>query len=207
MVVSHLQFADDTVLFCNNDKEEMMNIKRILRCFQLMSGLKINFSKSSLSGIKIPRQEVVTLAQIMGCKVENFPIKYLGLPLGANPNRISTWEPVIERMERRLSIWRGRQNLTGGKLTLINSSLANLPIYFMSLFRMPLAVAKRIEKIQRQFFWGDTVEKKRLHLIKWEMIAKKKEYGGLGIKNLMVQNLALLAKWWWRFNQEGESLW
>lgn len=90
MVVSHLQFADDTILFCNNNREEVANIKRILRCFQLMSGLKINFSKSSLCGVKIPSPDVEALAQILGCKVECLPIKYLGLPLEANPNRVKT---------------------------------------------------------------------------------------------------------------------
>lgn len=53
VIPSHLQFADDTILFCNNDRVELANIKRILRCFQLMSGLKINFSKSSVCGVKI----------------------------------------------------------------------------------------------------------------------------------------------------------
>lgn len=92
--ISHLQFADDTILFYNNDPEEMANIKRILRCFQLMSGLKINFSKSSLCGVNVPSEEAVSVARIMGCKLEKLPIKYLGLPLGANPGRIKTWQPT-----------------------------------------------------------------------------------------------------------------
>lgn len=98
VILSHLQFADDTILFYNNDRVEMANIKRILRCFQLMSGLKINFSKSSLCGVKICHQDVHDLAQVMGCKVETLPIKYLGLPLGGNPKRIKTWEPVLDGM-------------------------------------------------------------------------------------------------------------
>ena len=45
-VLTHLQFVDDTMVFCAADKEELLNIKRILRCFELVSGLKINFFKS-----------------------------------------------------------------------------------------------------------------------------------------------------------------
>lgn len=115
VTVTHLQFADDTIIFCNNDVEEMANIKRILRCFQLMSGLKINFSKSSLCGVKVLNQDVEVLAQVMGCKIESLPIKYLGLPLGANPRRIKTWEPVIDSFERALSIWRRRCISSGGQ--------------------------------------------------------------------------------------------
>ncbi|XP_058203083.1 uncharacterized protein LOC131317560 [Rhododendron vialii] len=150
--ISHLQLEDDTILFCNNDPEEMANIKRILRCFQLMSGLKINFSKSSLCGVNIPLQATYSLAQIMGCKVEQLPIKYLGLSLGANPGRIKTWDSVIERTEKLLNIWRSRCISTGGRLTLMNSNTANIPIYFMSLFKMPATVARKLEKLQRQFF-------------------------------------------------------
>lgn len=44
-------------------------------------------------------------------------------------------------------------------------------------------------------------------MVKWEVIAKRKENGGLGVKNLKIQNLALLAKWWWRFSNDKDSLW
>lgn len=90
LVLYHLQFVNDKILFCNNDKDEMCNIKRILRIFQLVSCLKINFSKSSLCGINVGHQDVISLAQVMGCKVETLQIKYLGLPLGANPRNIKT---------------------------------------------------------------------------------------------------------------------
>ncbi|KAI8543503.1 hypothetical protein RHMOL_Rhmol08G0223300 [Rhododendron molle] len=172
-----------------------------------MSGLKINFSKSSLCGVNVPHQDVISLAQIMGCKTEALPIKYLGLPLGANPRRIKTWDPILEKMEKRLNVWRRRINSSGGRLTLINSSFSHLPTYFMSIFKMPLAVANAMEKLQRQFFWGDTADKKKLHLVKWETIAKKKEFGGLGVRRMMQQNLALLSRWWWRFNKDKNSLW
>ncbi|XP_028114475.1 uncharacterized protein LOC114312452 [Camellia sinensis] len=48
--ISHLQFADDTIIFCKGAKEEVLNIKRVLRCFEVMSGLKINFHKSFVYG-------------------------------------------------------------------------------------------------------------------------------------------------------------
>ncbi|XP_058181191.1 uncharacterized protein LOC131299625 [Rhododendron vialii] len=171
------------------------------------TGLRINFSKSSLCGVNVPFEAITSLACTMGCKVENLPIKYLGLPLGANPGRIKTWDPVFERTEKVLSVWRTHCISTGGRITLINSNIANVPIYFMSLFKMPLAVARKLEKLQRQFFWGDTRDKKKIHLVKWDEITKKKSDGGLGVKKMLQQNIALLAKWWWRFGKDKESLW
>lgn len=173
----------------------------------MISGLKINFAKSSLCGMNIRPEEVANLVKIMGCKVDSLPIKYLGLPMGASPRRLKTWDPVIEKTQKRLVMWRSRFIASGGKLTLINSNTGNLPIYFMSLNKMSIAIAKKLEKLQRQFFWGDTIDKRNMHMIKWEDIAQKKSNGGLGVKRLMQQNMTLLAKWWWRFSKDKDSLW
>ncbi|XP_058205583.1 uncharacterized protein LOC131319374 [Rhododendron vialii] len=174
----------DTILFCNNDRVEMAIIKRILWCFQLMSGLKINFSKSSLCGVKVGQQDITALAQVMGCKVEILLIKYLGLPLGVNPKRIKTWEPVLDRMGKKLSIWRSRFNSMGGRLTLLNSNFGHLPVYFMSLFKLPIAIAKAIKKMQKQFFWGDSVDKNmERYLFHWECSFMYRNYNSRGLQS------------------------
>ena len=49
--ISHLQFADDTIIFCEGANEEVLNIKTVLRCFEVMSGLKINYHKSVVCGV------------------------------------------------------------------------------------------------------------------------------------------------------------
>ncbi|KAF5932830.1 hypothetical protein HYC85_029001 [Camellia sinensis] len=46
--ISHIQFADDIIILCEADEEEILSIKRILRCFEIFSCLKINFHKSCL---------------------------------------------------------------------------------------------------------------------------------------------------------------
>lgn len=44
--LTHLQFADDTIVFCNASLDELMNVKKLLSFFEAVSGLKINFQKS-----------------------------------------------------------------------------------------------------------------------------------------------------------------
>lgn len=78
--VSHLQFADDTIFFCNNDMNEILHLKTILRWFQEISGLKVNYSKSMLCGVRVPEQVVNNLAKILGCVSGKLPMKYLGYP-------------------------------------------------------------------------------------------------------------------------------
>ncbi|XP_028110736.1 uncharacterized protein LOC114309229 [Camellia sinensis] len=66
--ISHLQFANDTIIFCEAVWEEVLTVKRILRCFQPVSGLKINFSKSLVSDIGVPDQLVEEFANRLHCK-------------------------------------------------------------------------------------------------------------------------------------------
>ncbi|CAL5430761.1 unnamed protein product [Camellia sinensis] len=65
--VSHLQFADDTILFCEANLEEILCIKRLLRCFEVVSGLKINYSKSMVIGVGVDEVSLDQYADILNC--------------------------------------------------------------------------------------------------------------------------------------------
>ena len=95
----------------------------------------------------------------------------------------------------------------GGHLTLIKSTLSNLPTYFMFLFPIPAAVAYRMEKLQQDFLWGGMGDESKFHLMKWADVCKPIRCGGFGVKNLQLFNGALLGKWLWRYGHEQEALW
>ena len=112
--------------------------------------MKINLDKSEL----IPLGEVDNanvLATELGCKVGSLSSTYLGLPLGAIHKSVAVWDSVEERMCKRLALWKRNYISKGGRLTLVKSSQANLPLYQMSLIRMPISVAKRLEKVHHNF--------------------------------------------------------
>ena len=131
----------------------------------------------------------------LGCRVGSLPTVYLGLPLGAHHKAIFMWNGVEERMRRRLAMWTRQYIFKGGIITLIKSTLASMPIYQLSLFRMPKIVAKRLEKLQRDFLWGMGSLERKVHLINWEVVCTQKEKGGLGIRKINLLNKALLGKW------------
>ena len=135
---------DDTILFYSARYETLMNYRHILDCFDVMSGLRINYEKYALVPINCDEDWVVEIRRIMNCLVVSLPIKYLGIPLGANPNRIETRQPIIDRIRKRLCGWKMSMLAKGGRIVLIKSILNNLLIYYLGLFKMPKSIAKEI---------------------------------------------------------------
>lgn len=162
-IVSHLQFADDTLVFLDADLEQVRFLKYILLSFEFASGLCTNFSKCSLFAVG----DVVNLDEldaVLGCSCEAFPSIYLGLPLGENNLSKRKWDRVVERCKCRLATWKRSSQSKGGKLTLIKSVLLSLPIYYFSIFMAPKSVIQRIEKTIIEIFFGTTLQKRRMSI-------------------------------------------
>ena len=153
LAISHLLYVDDTFLFCKADKDRLKFLSWILMWFEAMSGLKINLNKSEIIPIG-PMANVEELALELGCKVGSLPTSYMGLPLGAKHKALGVWDSVEERFRKRLASWKIQYISKGGRVTLICSTLSSLPIYYLSLFRMPQKVCAILERMQRQFLWG-----------------------------------------------------
>ena len=136
-------------------------------------------------------------------KFKSCPSKYIGLPFGANPKLKVTWKSVIDKIKSRLSSWKKRHLSFRGRIVLIKAILLSLPLYYMSIFKMPEYVIKSIESIQARFLWGGSDLKRKIHLVAWSKLSQSK----LGIKNIKLMNESLLLKWCWRFGMDKSSLW
>lgn len=132
-------------------------------------------------------------------------MKYLGLPLGGVPRSLSFWDPVIERIQNKLDSWKRDYISLGGRITLIKAALSNLPVYYMSLFKILAKISLKVEKLQRDFLWKWGLNKKD-HLVGWKEVCCTKKEGGLGIDRIKERNMALMGKWLWRFSTERDSL-
>ena len=132
---------------------------------------------------------------------------YLVLPLGAKFKDRAIWNSILERMERRLMSWKQLYLSKGGKITLIKNTLSSLPTYFLSLFPIPMDIAIRIERLQRNFLCGGVDESPKFRLVKWAQVCSPLQSSSLGIRNLRTFNQVLLGKWLWRYGRETTHLW
>lgn len=182
--LTHLQYADDSIIIGVTCWENIAAVKSILKWFELISGLQINFQKSVLFCVNCPAHLSSRSANILNCKLGAFPMTYLRFPVGASPSRENFWLPVIEKVESKLSSWKRRLLSAGGRLMLVNSVLTALPLYFCSLFLMPEGVVNRLNKIMRALFWGSTSNVRKTKWVAWDKICHVKEASGLGVHNI-----------------------
>jgi len=142
--VSHLQFADDTLLLGAKSWAYVRSLMAVLTLFADMSGLKVNFNKSLLVGINIGDSWMTEAASLLNCKVGKIPFLYLGLSIGGDPRRLGFWEPVVSNIKSRLAVWQSRFLSFGGRLIHLKSVLASLHVYALSFFKAPPGIISLI---------------------------------------------------------------
>ncbi|XP_076935910.1 uncharacterized protein LOC143602803, partial [Bidens hawaiensis] len=116
-ILSHFLYADDAIFVGECSLPNALNLSRILRCFYLVSGLRVSLSKCRLYGFKVNSDEENVLAGILRCKVGKLPFMHLGLQVDKNMNRIDAWEPpVMDVFRKRLSRWKAKNLSFGGRI-------------------------------------------------------------------------------------------
>jgi hypothetical protein len=93
-----------------------------------------------------------------------------------------------------------------GGATLIKVVAQAIPTYIMSSFLLPKSFCDHMENQICKFWWGNNVDKRKIHWVNWKKTCKAKSKGGMGFKNLRVFNEALLAKQGWGLITNPQSL-
>ncbi|GKB71407.1 RNA-directed DNA polymerase, eukaryota [Tanacetum coccineum] len=205
--ISHLFYADDAMFIGEWSEQNLHNIVKVLNCFHLASGLKINIAKSQVLGVGVSQNVVLQAANRIGCAVLNTPFRYLGVTVGECMSRKSAWVGLVNKLQARLSKWKVKTLSIGGRLTLLKSVLGASPIYYMSIFKVPKGVLKTMESIRSKFFNGVDSSDRKISWVAWDNVLASKLNGGLGVSSFFALNRALLLKWVWRFISGDGSLW
>ncbi|XP_058784527.1 uncharacterized protein LOC131659337 [Vicia villosa] len=206
--VDILQFADDTIILGEVSCDKIWNMKVILRGFELVSGLRINFSKSNIIGVNVGEWYMNAALTFLSCNKGVAPFRFLGIMVGDNPRRKKVWLEVVNNINRRLSSWKGRNITMGGRVTLINSVLNSIPIFTLSFFKIPGNIAKAIRKIQSEFLWSGKLEKRSIHWVKWEVVCRPMAKGGLGVRDVRYSCPKIrIQDYGGAFHRSDDSIW
>ncbi|KAK2395676.1 hypothetical protein QL285_057389 [Trifolium repens] len=146
-------------------------------------------------------------ASALRCKVGKIPFLYLGLPIGGDLRRLGFWNPVLVRIRSRLSGWGSRFLSFGGRLALLKSVLTSLPVYAISFFKAPACTISSIDSLLIKFWGGGSEDSRKVSWINWKTVCLRKEYGGLGVRQLREFSTALLGKWCLRLLVDRGGLW
>ncbi|GKV12188.1 hypothetical protein SLEP1_g23370 [Rubroshorea leprosula] len=201
--VSLLQFADDTVIMGRANSSNIFMVKCILRWFELMSGVKINFSKSSVCGFNVLERWLKGVARVLQCGVGKTPFICLGMPVGGKLGSKKFWRKIpwvnwelvcCSRMKGGLGV----PDLCRRNWALLGKWWARLGDGLESLWK----------QVVREKYYGGRrkvditgVESGRVSKI-WNDVVK---IGGMsaGLRNLLLKK-GKEDHWWWIHGLDGQ---
>ena len=131
MEVTRLQFVGDAILFLPKDKYNFLNVLSLLQIFESIFGLHNNLGKSGLIGINVEDHFLEDLSNLVGCAIMDWPLTYLGVPLGGNPHSVSFWDQVTMKISKRLDNWKVSFFSLGSWVTHIQSCLLSICLYYL----------------------------------------------------------------------------
>jgi hypothetical protein len=186
------------ILFIRPSVQDAVAVKEILAIFGEATGLQTNLAKCSVTPIYGADHVLDEIVNILGCHVQHFPIRYLGLPLSTKKIPKPQVQSLVESVARKLPPCHGSLMARSGRLVWIKSVLRAVPIYSMMADNLPPWARKEIDAICQKFFWVGREESVRGRcMVAWETACRPKELGGLGIVDLKLAGYALQARWLW----------
>lgn len=160
--VHHLLFADDSLLMCKADLMESLEIMRCLKVYGEASGQQINPSKSSIIfGDKVEEGVKADIKQILRIDKEGGEGTYLGLPEVFKGSKKLILSYIREKLQHRLHGWFSRTLSQGGKEVLLKSIGLALPVYAMSVYKLPKDLCAKLTSAMREFWWSNGSARKK----------------------------------------------
>lgn len=205
--LTHLCFADDIILLAKADIKHAILVQDCLSKFCNVSGQRVSLQKSSLVVSKNVSPYFAKVLNLhLGIPLKEHMGKYLGAPSIQKSVTKGMYNEVPERFQHKLQGWKSKCLSMAGRVTMIKAVTSAIPTHIMQTTALPKGICDKMDRCQRQFLWGSSTEKRRIHKVGWTKICKPKNQGGLGIRKMNEFNKALLSKLAWRVVSKDDNL-
>ncbi|KAH9735375.1 reverse transcriptase domain-containing protein [Citrus sinensis] len=205
--ISHLLFADDSLVFSRASSVDCRHLKKIFEVYAAASGQIFNFEKSSIFfSTNTKQSQMDEIRSIFNLNVVSRHERYLGLPSMMGRKKTNFFNYVKLRVLNKLTSWESKFFSCGGKEVLIKAVAQAVPAYAMSVFKIPQSICDDIQKAVAKFWWSSSGKHRGIHWAKWGRLCQAKIRGGLGFRDFSCFNQALIAKQGWRLIQNPEAL-
>ncbi|KAK4383871.1 Transposon TX1 uncharacterized protein [Sesamum angolense] len=200
-----LSFADDLILLCKAEVRSVELFRRGLDLFASLSGLHTNPQKSHLILSKAANGVRAALLETLGFQEGRLTLRYLGLPLIASRLTLLDCQPLLQKIDARISGWNGVGLSFAGRVQLIKSVLLAFEVYWAMAFLLPKGVIREIVKRIRTFLWKQN-SSSGYPKVAWESVCKPIEEGGQGIRDILALNRALMSRHLWSVIKHEKEL-
>ncbi|XP_022720186.1 uncharacterized protein LOC111278011 [Durio zibethinus] len=197
--VTHLFFANDSILFAKANANESEIIRYVLSRYEESSGHCINFPKSALvfnANTKDRSKEEIK--EVLGIGAITNLEKYLSLPSMVGREQRKAFREVKDRMHNQLTERNCQMLSQGGKEAFLKSKVQAIPTYTMGCFLLLRTLCVELNCIISNFWWRQNNDKRGIHWISWKQMYTPKKEGRLGFRDMEKFIKVILAKQGWK---------
>ncbi|XP_066311432.1 uncharacterized protein [Miscanthus floridulus] len=187
-------YADDLVLFVAPNERDLHIVKASLAIFGLASGLFSNLDKSVATPLHCFDHDIARVRDILSCRIEEFPCRYLGIPLSVRRLRRSDEQPLIDKVAARIPKWNGSLLNVAGRSALVKATMSAISVHMSIVLCLSPWAIESIDKLRRAFIWcGSDMASGGKCKVAWEVVCRPRDLGGLGVSDLRRAGIALRA--------------